>query len=169
VKATFNVADPQLHPLPVNGMMYRWGVDLCGPFSVSSRGNEVVMVCIVHFTVKQVELIAMPDKSAETTAYAFLSNVLGRYASCAEVVTDQGSEFLGAFHNLLEECMIDHRTTSTNHPQAYGLAERCVRSIKMALAKCVLDVGTLQQWDEQLQWIALGYRASKQAASGLSP
>jgi hypothetical protein len=121
VKATFNVADPQLHPLPVNGMMYRWGVDLCGPFSVSSRGNEFVMVCIEHFT-KQVELMALPDKSAETTAYVFLSSVLGRYGSCAEVVTDQGSEFLGAFHNLLEECMIDQRTTSTNHPQADGLA-----------------------------------------------
>jgi transposase InsO family protein len=168
VKATFNVADPQLHSLPIGGMMHRWGVDLAGPFTVSSRGNEYVMVCIEHFT-KHIELIAIPDKSAETTAYAFLSHVLGRFGSCAEVITDQGSEFLGAFHQLLEESMIDHRTTSANHPQADGLAERCVQSVKMALSKCVLDKGSVQQWDEQLHWIALGYRASKQAASGFSP
>jgi transposase InsO family protein len=168
VKATFNVADPQLHPLPISGMHYRWGCDMAGPFSPSARGNTYVMVCIEHFT-KHVELIAVPDKTAETTAYAFLSHVLGRFGSCAEVVTDRGSEFLGAFHQLLEESMIDHRMTSASHPQADGLAERCVQSVKMALAKCVLDEGTVLHWDEQLQWIALGYRSSKQKASGFSP
>lgn len=65
--------------------------------------------------------------------------------------------------------MIDHRTTSANHPQADGLAERCVQSVKTALAKCVLDRRSLLDWDTQLHWIALGYRASRQKASGLSP
>ena len=168
VKATFNVADPQLHPLPIGGMGHTWGVDLCGPFHLSTRGNQYVMVCIEHFT-KHVELIAIPDKEAETTAYAFLANVLGRFGACAEVVTDRGSEFLGAFHQLLEESMIDHRQTSAQNPQADGLAERCVQSLKMALSKSVLQNSTLHTWDEQLQWIALGYRASKQQSSGFSP
>ena len=65
--------------------------------------------------------------------------------------------------------MIDHRMTSASNPQADGLAERCVQSIKSALSKCVLDKGSVLQWDEQLQWIALGYRCSKQQASGFSP
>ena len=168
VKANFSVANPQLHPLPIGGLFYCWGVDLCGLFNTSKRGNEYVMVCIEHFS-KHVELIALPDKSADNTAYAFLSHVVGRFGASAEVLTDRGAEFLGAFHQLLEECMIDHRTTSAQHPQADGLAERCVQTIKGALAKHVLQCGTMRDWDEHLHWIALGYRSSKQAASGLSP
>ena len=168
VKANFSAKDPRLHSLPISGLFYRWGVDLAGPFETSGRGNEFVMVCIEHFS-KHIELIAIPDKSADTTAYAFLSHVIGRFGACAEVLTDQGAEFQGAFHLLLEECMIDHRTTSASHPQADGLAERCVQTIKLALAKHALARRNLHTWDEQLHWIALGYRSSKQKASGLSP
>jgi hypothetical protein len=32
VKASFNAVHPSLHPLPIEGMLYRWGCDLCGPF-----------------------------------------------------------------------------------------------------------------------------------------
>jgi transposase InsO family protein len=85
------------------------------------------------------------------------------------VITDQASEFQGAFHQLLEECLIDHRTTSANHPQADGLAERAVQTVKTALAKCVAQHHSAADWDKHLHWVALGYRASKQAASGLSP
>jgi hypothetical protein len=42
------------------------------------------------------------------------------------VLTDQGREFLGEFQTLCEQAMIDHRTTSRDHPEADGLAERMV-------------------------------------------
>jgi transposase InsO family protein len=168
VDTSFEHKSPTLQSLRIDGMFYRWGVDLAGPFVTSARGNVYVMVCIEHFS-KHVELIAIPDKSADTTAYAFLSHVIGRFGACAEVLTDQGSEFRGAFQLLLEQCLIDHRTTSASHPQANGLAERCVQSVKIALSKHVLQHGTLRSWDEHLHWIALGYRCSKQQSSGLSP
>ena len=168
IRANFSVANDQLHPLPIRGMFFRWGVDLCGPFITSDRGNAYIMVCIEHFS-KNIEVIPIPNKTAETTAYAFLSHVIGRYGGCAEVVTDRGTEFEGKFHQVLEECMITHRTTSANHPQANGLAERCVQTIKSALAKHCAQRGAVADWDWALPRIALGYRASKQAASGLSP
>ena len=48
------------------------------------------------------------------------------------------------------------------------LAERCKQSVKMALAKCALGEGSMLRWDEQLQWITLGYRFSRQETSGYS-
>ena len=168
VKASFNAASPELQPLPIEGMFYRWGVDLAGPFVQSKLGNKYVFVAVEYFS-KQIEVVPIPDKTAQHTTAAFLSAVLARYGACAEVVTDQGSEFQGEFHALLQQAFIDHRTTSANHPQADGLAERAVQTIKRALTKCVADKLVLDDWDVELQWVALGYRTSKQASTGLSP
>ncbi len=168
IKATFNAERPELQPLPIEGLFYRWGVDLAGPFAKSREGNLYVMICIEHFS-KQVELVPLPAKEACHTANAFLSAVISRYGACAEVVTDRGTEFEGPFHQLLTDCLIDHRTTSPNHPQADGLAERCVQTVKKALAKHVAQRKQLDDWDVQLHWVGLGYRVSGQASTGLSP
>jgi transposase InsO family protein len=169
IKASFSAKAPQLQPLAIEGLFYRWSVDLCGPFPVSKRGNRYVMVMIDSFS-KQVEVEALPDKSAAGTAYAFVRNVLCRYGACAEVVSDQGSEFLMEFHQVLKSAFIDHRTTSANHPSANGLAERMVQSIKRALEKyAALEDGTASAWDDYLPHIALGYRVSVQASLGFSP
>jgi hypothetical protein len=46
------------------------------------------------------------------------------------VLIDQGREFLGEFQTLCEQAMIDHRTTSRDHPEADGLAECMVQTVK---------------------------------------
>ena len=42
------------------------------------------------------------------------------------MLTNQGREFLGAFEALCTKALIDHQTTSRDHPEADGLAERVV-------------------------------------------
>jgi hypothetical protein len=49
VKANFEVKDPALKPLPIMGMFYRWGVDLCKMLFKSASGNRYVVVMIEHF------------------------------------------------------------------------------------------------------------------------
>jgi hypothetical protein len=168
VNADFNAKAPVLQPLPIKGLFYRWGVDLCGEFLKTPRGNRYIMVCIEYFS-KHVELIPLPDKRPETTAHAFLSHVLARFGSCAEVVTDQGTEWRGAFDALLESCFIDHRTTAPNHPQADGLAEHIVQTVKNALRKLCEQCADVRSWDESIHWVALGYRCSPQSSTGFSP
>jgi hypothetical protein len=50
VKASFNAIHPSLHPLPIEGMLYRWGSDLCGPFDETPRGHTYLRVCTKHFS-----------------------------------------------------------------------------------------------------------------------
>lgn len=90
--------------------------------------------------------------------------MLSRFGVLAEVLTDQKLEFLGEFQALCEQAMIDHRTTSRDHPVADGLAERMVQTIKKGLRKYSLRKGHHGDWDLQLPWIAMGYRFSKQAS-----
>jgi transposase InsO family protein len=115
------------------GLFYRWGVDLCKMLHTPEDGNKYVVVMIDHFT-KWVELVPIPEKSSFYLAAA-LKGVLTRFGAPAEVLTNQGEEFQGEFAALLQKLLIDHRTTSRNHPQSDGLAERMVQVVKEALRK----------------------------------
>ena len=167
-RSNFNAALPSLQPLPVMGLFYRWSVDLTGPFPTSRSGMRYVMVMIEHYS-KFVELAAIPAKEAVHTAAAFRSRVLCRYGAMAEVVTDQGTEFLGEFHALLEQALVDHRVISADRPSSNGLAERAVQAVKQALRRRCHDTKVGDQWDSDIPWIMLGYNCSEQAASGFKP
>jgi transposase InsO family protein len=137
------------------GLGYRWSLDFVGPLPVTPRHNKYVLVMIEHFS-KWIELVALPDKFSEGAAYSFLDCVLNRFGAPAEVLTDQGREFLGEFQTLCEQAMIDHRTTSKDHPEADGLGERMVQTVKRGLRKYSLNKGHHGDWDLQLPWIAMG-------------
>ena len=168
-KAYNSAKSPELHSLPIRGLMYRWGVDLAGPIKPESdRGHEYFMVAIEHFS-KWLVVVPIPDKTADTVAYAFLHHVLARFGACAEVVTYNGSEFQGAFAELLLKSYIDHRTTSPQHPQADGLAERAVQTVKAALRKFASQGHRREDWDKDVAWVALGYNCSVQESTKFSP
>ena len=138
IRATFGNAEPaDLQPLPIKGLGYRWGVDLAGPLPKTPRGHQYVMICVEHFS-KHIEAIPIADKTPECTSYAFTHNVLARFGACAELVHDNGSEWEGAFKRMMQEALIDSRPTSANHPQANGMSEKCVQTVKRALKKMCL-------------------------------
>ncbi|GAQ92808.1 protein with retrovirus polyprotein and ribonuclease H-like superfamily protein and FYVE/PHD zinc finger superfamily [Klebsormidium nitens] len=167
VKATFEVKDPELKPLPIMGMFYRWGIDLFKMPFPSTAGNQYVIVMIEHFS-KWIEIAAISAKTAENVKAAFIK-ILARYGAPAEVLTHQGTEFEGLFAELLLAVYIDHRITSRDHAQSNGLAERIVQMFEKALRKyCVLY--DHDHWDEFLHWIAMGYRFSRHhSLGGYSP
>jgi len=169
IKASFKTADPPtLQPLPIKGLGYRWGVDLAGPLPQTSRGNVYVMICVEHFS-KHIEAIPIRNKTPEETAYAFAHNVLARFGACAELVHDQGTEWGGVFSELLQDALIDSRPTSASHPQANGLSEKCVHTVKTALKKMCLGKQSVKDWDMEIPWLLLGYRCSPQRSTGFSP
>ena len=151
-KAGFRVSSTELQPLRLSGVMFRWGVDFAGPLPLTSRGNRYILVCIEHCT-KWVELIPLPSKASVYVARAFLENVISRYGVPGEVITDQGTEFQGEFHTLLSKQEITHRVISRDNPQADGLAERMVQTLKQSLRKCLLDHNWGMPWDSILPYV----------------
>jgi hypothetical protein len=168
VRAAFNVKHPTLQPLPIKGLFYRWGLDFAGPLPKSSGGNRYVLVMVEHFS-KTMVLVPTRDKEPGTVAAILTREVLTHYGACAEVVTDRGGEFGGAFQSCLDAALIDHRSTSAYHPQANGLSERVVQVVKRALRKWCLRHAA-EEWDAYLPWVAMGYNFSAQASlPGFSP
>ena len=101
--------DVVLHPLTIMGVFYRLCVDLAGPFPQSEYGNYYIMVMIEHFS-KWVEVVAIPSKESCETATVFRQYVLCRYGALAEVLTDQGTEFIGEFHEMRHSSItVGHR------------------------------------------------------------
>ncbi len=111
VKASFSAPTPQLHPLLIMGLGYRWSLDFAGPLPLMIWHNRYVLVMVEHFS-KWIELVPSFNKSSEGVAYAFLNRVLNHFGAPAEVLTDQGTEFQGEFQVLCDKVLIDHRTTS---------------------------------------------------------
>ncbi|HSG21073.1 MAG TPA: DDE-type integrase/transposase/recombinase, partial [Burkholderiaceae bacterium] len=168
VRASFSHQVPVLRPLPIEGLFFRWGVDTSGPYERSKRGNAYILHAVEHFSSLMVA-VPMPSKESAETAYAFSTGVLAYFGSSAQVLTDNGGEYQGQFTTLMQRCHIDHRTTSANHPQSNGLAERAVQTVKRSLRKLCEATLSVDAWDEQLPWIVLAYNCSKQASTKLAP
>ena len=167
VRASFDGHAPQLKPLPIQGLCYRWSVDLATMPTTTAGGNKYVMVMIEHYS-KYIELVALPTKEAKYAAAAFRDRVIARYGGCAEVLSDNGGEFAGEFEVLLQQNFIDHRRITPQHSQSNGLAERCVQTVKRSLKKMASNRRTFQ-WDNELAYIQLGYNCSPQESTRLAP
>eukprot|EP00959_Pyramimonas_sp_CCMP1952_P246686 5155877-Pyramimonas_sp.AAC.1 len=156
-----------LHPLKVVSLFYRWHLDYL-KLPRSKAGFCRVLIAVESLTRFAV-FIPLTDKASATTAFTFRTHLFGLFGSCAEVVTDQGSEFKGEFEELLDELLIDHRHTSAYHPQANGLAERLVQLLKKAMRKCAGDPTLQHTWEKVVPTLMLAYNASKQSSTGLAP
>ena len=122
-RQSFNRPHATLSPLSIRGLLYRWSIDLCGPFPLTRQLNSY---CIAWcWCCRWAEMVAIPGKESAIIARAFLERVVGRYGCCAEVVSDGGGEFRGAFDALLSSLFIDHRTTSATPRPMVWLSGRC--------------------------------------------
>jgi hypothetical protein len=50
VKSSFNTLSPQLQPLPIMELGYRWSLDFAQPLVVTPRGAKYVLVMVEHFS-----------------------------------------------------------------------------------------------------------------------
>ena len=55
-------------------------MDFARPMPTTKRGKKYVLVMIEHFT-KWVELVPLPNKTADLTAATFLESVLSRFGA----------------------------------------------------------------------------------------
>jgi len=153
---------PVLQPLPIRPFFTRLSFDLAGPFD----DGRYFLVCVEHCS-RMVELVPLPNKSARTTADAAAA-IFGRFGAVAEVLTDQGPEWSGEFAELLREFGVDHRRTTGYHPQANGLTERCVQTVKALLTRALAD-SPRADWASLLPRIQLAYNTTPQVGTGMAP
>ena len=153
--------------MTVGAIMDRLSTDVLGPLPRTSRGNNFILVVTCHFS-KWVEIFAIPDQTAATTARVILNEVIARFGSPYSILSDRGRNYESSlFQELCKLLEIRKTRTTTANPQANGQTERFNRTLLKMIRAYIK--GDEESWDLHLGCLAGAYRATPHDSTGLTP
>ena len=141
-------------------------IDLWDAQVVSAAGYRYVLT-VVDAHTRWCELIPLRDKRAETVARAFFQGVICRHGTPAIVTSDQGTEFMAVFDQLMRLYGIQRAVTAPYRPQTNGIAERIHSFLRSALSIMVEEDHTA--WDQRVEAVAFAYRSAPLEGTTFSP
>jgi hypothetical protein len=164
--------DREIFPTPPTAPWFRTHVDLCGPFEESGPQKFRYIAVAVDSVTKFVEVRPLRGSKlkgvdSEEVADFLQTEILHRYPSVYEVVTDRGGEFGAKFMLLCKAWGIKHVKIVAKNPKANGQVERYMRVIKPALRKCAHEHPG--EWHKHVSGVACDMRASCQKTIKMSP
>ena len=133
--------------------LQRMAIDIMGPLHRTKRGNCYIAVVMDYFT-KWVELMAMPNHTAETVAQHLVPQVFARVGIPLYLHSDQGRDFCsGLFRETCKLFEIERTTTTPWRPQSDGMVERMNRTLGSYLRQYVS--AEQDDWDDLLPLCAM--------------
>jgi transposase InsO family protein len=147
---SYNVQRHGFHPtrsLRADDPWDHIAIDCAVGLPPSRRGNTSFLV-VVDVASRFVIAKPLPDTKEHTVARA-LFELFTVFGPPKVMQSDRGTEFVNkVLKKLTAAAGIDHRLVAAYNPQANGLAERAVKSVKQSLKKRLM--GDLDRWDEAL-------------------
>jgi hypothetical protein len=129
--------------------------DIAGPLKETARGNKYIIIAIDHFS-KFCVAQATSRTTAEITIDFIRDEIVSKFGAPGSLLSDQGRNYESKA--LDEFCKANHikkvRTTSY-HPQANGLAERTIKTLKSMLSTVVN--ANHDDWDLKLGQVVFNY------------
>ena len=131
---------------------------------MSRRGNKYFLVMVDVFS-GWVELAPLPDATAESTVRAFRESWCYHFGPPDRVVSDRGQQFIGSLAKALyHELGIEKKSTTSYHPQADGITERFVGSVKEIIRRnLVTSQADAIDWDDYLALAGFALRSMERA------
>ena len=153
--------------VPVVGKpFFKVATDIVGPLPRTDRGHKYLLT-LVDYATRYPDAIPLKDITASAVADG-LVEMFARYGVPAELISDQGSNFMSQLVNeLLLKLGVKKLETSCYHPQANGLVERFHATLKSMLKKFVSDEP--KNWDKFLPYLLFAYREVPEVSTGFSP
>ena len=109
-----------LNPHIVLEPFERWALDFVGPINPPSNKN-VYIVVYTDYMNKWVEAKELHRATEEEVINFLFEDIFIRFGVPRELVTDGGPPFTShGFKSTLQQYHIQHRMTTTYHPQANG-------------------------------------------------
>ncbi|CAF4559739.1 unnamed protein product, partial [Rotaria socialis] len=158
----------RLQPIPPpEGPFQLIGMDYCGPFKPTPRGNQYVL-CLTDYFTRWVVAVAVPDCSAKTTAEALFNAFICKYGVPAVIRSDQGTHFHNQLMNAMSKLIgYDHTYSTTYHPQSNGMIERFNATFVPQIAK--LQDKEHNNWDEFVSPVVFAYNTGTHSITQYSP
>ncbi|MEW8544975.1 MAG: reverse transcriptase domain-containing protein [Candidatus Thiodiazotropha sp.] len=147
--------------------MERIGLDICGPYPVSKKGNKYLMVVSCYFT-KWVDAVPLKTQEAKYVATKLVNRFISIFGVPLQLHTDLGSNFESkVFQEVCKLLGIDKTRTTVRRPQSDGMVERANRSIQNMISSYISD--SQDDWDENIPLLMMAYRSSIHESTGVSP
>ena len=141
--------------------------DIFGPLKPTARGHTHIIVIIGHHT-RWVELIALPEPTAELVAEAIFEHWISRWGTMGAFLTDDGRQFtVRVLQQFTDVYGIKHIYSSPYKLRSNFVVESYMRTLKITLKLCTQAFRT--NWDVTLQAAALAYRATPNTVTGHTP
>ena len=142
-------------------------MDHFGPLPETKQGNKLILLLVDHFS-GWVEAIAVPDKSAETTAREIYHKLICRFGLPKKILSDQSTSFKNELMTeLMKYLTIEQSLSSAYRPQTNGIVERFNRTLTAMLAKYCKN--RQDTWDILLPSLIFSYNSSVNATTSMSP
>lgn len=145
----------------------RWALDIVGPLPQSIQGFVYILTCQDDLT-RYIVAIPLRDQETDTIARAFVENIVLKFGSPQQILTDRGQSFLS---NLLKRVCkllnIKKIHTTAYHPEGNGALERSHRVIKEYLRSYVNK--NLNDWDNYLPFAIFNYNTTPHSSTTFSP
>jgi len=147
-----------------------WGrisLDIVGPLNRTKNNNKYLLTCVDYLT-RYPECIPLPDIRAETVAKAFVENIICRFGTPQELLTDCGSQFVGKlFQEICQLLKIKKLKTTPYHPSGNGVIERMHKTLKTMISHFVSEQN--DSWDLILPYCLMAYRNLPHEATQETP
>ena len=156
-----------LGSLGVGVVLATLSTDFVGPSPITPRNNRFILVVTENFS-KWVEIFAVADQSAVTTANVILNEVIARYGAPLSIHSDLGSNYESQIFQELCKLMEVRKTrTSVRNPKGNGQVEKFNKTL-VRMIKAYLK-GEQEDWDLNLGCLAAAFRATPSVSTGFTP
>ncbi|GJX85780.1 reverse transcriptase domain-containing protein [Tanacetum coccineum] len=142
-----------------------WGINFMGPFLKSHKFEYILVV--VNYVSKWAEAQALPTNDARVVI-TFLKKLLCRFGIPKALISDRGTHFC---NKIMEKTMkrygVNHRFSTSYHPQTSGQVENTNRALKRILEKTVKDNPTI--WSRKLDDALWAFHTAYKTPTGTTP
>ena len=158
-------------PMQINRSGYpmeRIAIDILGPLPETEINHNRYVLVIADYFTKWTECFAISNIEASTVAKTLVEEIISRFGVPSVIHSDQGKQFESLlFQEMCKLLQIEKTRTTPYHPSSDGLVERFNKTLMSMVGIFVKDHH--RDWDEQLPYVMMAYRATVHESTGMSP
>ncbi|GJS08775.1 reverse transcriptase domain-containing protein [Tanacetum coccineum] len=142
-----------------------WGINFMRPFPKSYKFEYILIA--VDYVSKWAEAQALPTNDGRVVV-AFLKKLFCRFGMPKALISDRGTHFC---NKIIEKTMkrygVNHRFSTSYHPQTSGQVENMNRALKRILEKTVKDNPAI--WSRKLDDALWAFHTAYKTPTGTTP
>ncbi|KAJ9538663.1 hypothetical protein OSB04_031396, partial [Centaurea solstitialis] len=156
-----------LHSVLVPWPFMRWGMDIVGKLP-PAPGQKVYLLVLTDYFSKWIEAGAFSQVRDKEVISFIQKNIIYRFGVPAEIMCDNGSQFISdKTRTFCEKRGIKLITSTPRYPQSNGLAESSNKVIINSIRKRLK--GAKDKWVEELPSVLWANRTTPRASTGQTP